>query len=264
MGIKGFLLSTKFIDGGVTGMSMLIAKTTGIPLSILIFLINLPFLILGYRQLGVIFAVKSALAIAGLSFCLAFIYFPDVTHDKGLTSVFGGIFIGIGAGLAIRGGAVLDGTEIAGMLVSKKMQLFKARDVILVFNLVIFTAAVFFLGIEPALYSIITYLGASKMIDFVLNGIEQYTGITVVSSKGDEIRKAISKRGRGVTVYEGKSGYGKDGHINAPRDIVFTVATRLEIPSIKREILEIDPAAFIVQHSIEDTSGGLVKRTGMH
>ena len=191
-------------------------------------------------------------------------YFPDVTHDKGLTSVFGGIFIGIGGGLAIRGGAVLDGTEIAGMLVSKKMQLFKSRDVILLFNLMIFASAVFFLGVEPALYSVITYLGASKMIDFVLNGIEQYTGITVVSSKGDEIRKAISKRGRGVTVYEGKSGYGKDGHINAPRDIVFTVATRLEIPSIKREILDIDPAAFIVQHSIEDTSGGLVKRTGIH
>nr|WP_295675948.1 YitT family protein [uncultured Mucilaginibacter sp.] len=264
MGIKGFLLSTKFIDGGVTGMSMLLAKTTGIPLSILIFLINFPFLILGYRQLGVIFAVKSALAIAALSFCLAFMYFPDVTHDKGLTSVFGGIFIGIGGGLAIRGGAVLDGTEIAGMLVSKKMQLFKSRDVILLFNLMIFASAVFFLGVEPALYSVITYLGASKMIDFVLNGIEQYTGITVVSSKGDEIRKAISKRGRGVTVYEGKSGYGKDGHINAPRDIVFTVATRLEIPSIKREILDIDPAAFIVQHSIEDTSGGLVKRTGIH
>lgn len=264
MGIKGFLLSTKFIDGGVTGMSMLLAKTTGMPLSILIFVINLPFLLLGYRQLGISFAIKGALAIAGLSFCLAFINFPDVTHDKGLTSVFGGIFIGIGAGLAIRGGAVLDGTEIAGMLVSKKMQLFKARDVVLVFNLLIFASAVFFLGIESALYSIITYLGASKMIDFVLNGIEQYTGITVVSSKGDQIRKAISKRGRGVTVYEGKSGYGKDGHINATRDIVFTVATRLEIPSIKREILEIDPAAFIVQHSIEDTTGGLVKRTGMH
>jgi uncharacterized membrane-anchored protein YitT (DUF2179 family) len=260
MGIKGFLLSTKFIDGGVTGMSMLLAKITGVSLSILIFAINVPFLILGYRQLGTSFAVKGTLAIAGLALCLAFINFPEVTHDKGLTSVFGGIFLGIGAGLAIRGGAVLDGTEIVALLVSKKMQVLRVSDVTLIFNIIIFSVAVFYLGVEPALYSIITYLGASKMSDFVLNGIEQYTGITVVSAKGDDIRKAITKRGRGVTVYEGKSGYGKDGHINAPRDIVFTVATRLEIPSIKQEILDIDPAAFIVQQSIEDTSGGLVKK----
>jgi uncharacterized membrane-anchored protein YitT (DUF2179 family) len=260
MGIKGFLLSTKFIDGGVTGMSMLLAKITGASLSILIFFINMPFLILGYRQLGTSFAIRGTLAIAGLSLCLAFVNFPEVTHDKGLASVFGGIFLGIGAGLAIRGGAVLDGTEIVALLVSKKMQILKVSDVTLIFNITLFSVAVFYLGVEPALYSIITYLGASKMIDFVLNGIEQYTGITVVSAKGDAIRKAITKRGRGVTVYEGKSGYGKDGHINAPRDIVFTVATRLEIPSIKQEILDIDPAAFIVQQSIDDTTGGLVKR----
>jgi len=264
MGIKGFLLLTKFIDGGVTGISMLTAKITGVPISILIFIINVPFLILGYRQLGISFAVKSALAIAGLSLCLAFINYPEVTHDKLLTAVFGGIFLGLGVGLAIRGGAVLDGTEIAALLLSKKMELLKVSDIILLLNLVIFSAAVFFLGIEPALYSILTYLTASKMIEFILNGIERYTGITVVSAKGDAIRKAITKRGRGVTVYEGKSGYGKDGHINDPRDIVFTVATRLEIPAIKREILAIDPAAFIVQQSIEDTTGGLIKRKGRH
>jgi uncharacterized membrane-anchored protein YitT (DUF2179 family) len=264
MGIKGFLLSTKFIDGGVTGISMLTAKITGVPISILIFVINVPFLILGYRQLGISFAVKSLLAIAGLSLCLAFINYPEVTHDKLLTAVFGGIFLGLGVGLAIRGGAVLDGAEIAALLLSKKMELLKVSDVILLLNIIIFSAALFFLGVEPALYSILTYLAASKMIDFILNGIEQYTGITVVSAKGDDIRKAISKRGRGVTVYEGKSGYGKDGHINDPRDIVFTVATRLEIPSIKREILTIDPAAFIVQQSIEDATGGLVKRKGKH
>jgi len=263
MGIKGFLLSSGFIDGGVTGISMLLAKVTGAPISILIFVINLPFLVLGYRQLGISFAVRSALAIAGLSVCLAFIHFPDVTHDLLLTAVFGGFFLGAGIGLAIRGGAVLDGTEIAALLLSRKTGVLKISDVILLFNVVIFAAAVFFLGVEPALYSILTYLGASRMVEFVINGIEQYTGITVVSGKGDEIRQAILKHGRGVTIYAGKSGYGKDGHINSPRDIVFTVATRLEIPSIKREILEIDPAAFIVQQSIEDTTGGLVKRKGL-
>jgi uncharacterized membrane-anchored protein YitT (DUF2179 family) len=195
MGLKGFLLSSRFIDGGVTGISMLIAETTGAPLSVLIFIINMPFLFLGYKRLGLSFALKSALAIGGLSLCLAFVHFPDVTHDKLLTAVFGGFFIGVGIGLAIRAGAVLDGTEIAALLVSKKTQLLKVSDVILLLNVIIFSAALFFLGVESALYSILTYLAASKMIDFILNGIEQYTGITVVSVQGEAIRKAITDMG---------------------------------------------------------------------
>ena len=265
MGLKGFLLSSHFIDGGVTGISMLLADATKTPLSVLIFVINIPFLFLGYRKLGLTFAVKSALAIAGLSLCLAFVHFPDVTHDKLLTAVFGGVFIGAGIGMAIRGGAVLDGTEIAALLVSKKTQVVRVSDVILILNVVIFTAAVFLLGVETGLYSILTYLAASKMIDFILNGLEQYTGMTIVSAKGEEIRMAITQSlGRGVTVYQGKSGYGKDGHINAPREIIFTVATRLEVPLLKREILKIDPAAFIVQQSVDDTTGGLLKRKKGH
>jgi len=265
MGLKGFLLSSHFIDGGVTGISMLVADTTNISISVLIFIINVPFLWLGYRKLGMSFAVKSTLAIAGLSLCIALIHFPDVTHDKLLTAVFGGFFIGVGIGLAMRGGAVLDGTEIAALLVSKKTQLIKVSDFILVLNVLIFSAAAFFLGIEPALYSILTYLAASKMIDFILNGIEQYTGVTIVSLKSEEIRIAITETlGRGVTIYEGKSGYGKDGQINDPRDIIFTVATRLEMPSLKNQILSIDPKAFIVQQSIDDTTGGLLKRKRLH
>ncbi|MGN6639549.1 MAG: YitT family protein [Mucilaginibacter sp.] len=264
MGLKGFLLSSRFIDGGVTGISMLVAEITGLPLSVLIFIINMPFLFLGYKRLGIRFAVKSAMAIAGLSLCLAFVHFPDVTHDKLLTAVFGGFFIGVGIGFAIRGGAVLDGTDIAALLVSRKMQLLRVNDVILLLNVIIFSAAIFFLGVESALYSILTYLAASKMIDFILNGIEQYTGITVVSTKGPAIRKVITEMGRGVTVYQGSAGYGKDGHINSPRDIVFTVATRIEIPAIKKKILDVDPSAFIVQQSIDDTTGGLLKRKKMH
>ena len=161
----------------------------------------------------------------------------------------------------MRGGAVLDGTEIAALLVSKKTQIVRVSDVILILNVFIFITAIFILGVEPGLYSILTYLSASKMIDLILNGLEQYTGITVVSAKGEEIRMAITQSlGRGVTVYQGKSGYGKDGHINAPGEIVFTVATRLEVPVIKREILKIDPTAFIVQQSVDDTTGGLLKR----
>lgn len=265
IGLKGFLLSSKFIDGGVTGISMLIAETTGLPISILIFVINAPFLYLGYRRLGLLFAVKSALAIGGLSLCLAFVHFPDVTPDKLLTAVFGGFFIGVGSGLAMRAGAVLDGTEIAAVLVSKQTQLLRVSDVVLLLNVVIFSTAALFLGVESALYSILTYVAASKMIDYILNGVEQYTGITVVSTKSDVIRRVITQRlGRGVTIYQGKSGYGKDGQINDPRDIIFTVATRLEIPSIKQAILKVDPSAFIVQQSIDDTTGGLLKRKGIH
>lgn len=265
MGLKGFLLSSKFIDGGVTGISMLLADITGWPISILIFIINIPFVFIGYKRLGVSFAVKSALAILGFSLCLAFIHFPDVTPDKLLTAVFGGFFIGVGIGLAIRGGAVLDGTEIAALLVSKRFQLLKVNDVILLLNVVIFASAAFFLGVESALYSILTYLAASKMIDFILNGIDQYTGITVISVKSEEIRKVITEQlGRGVTIYQGRNGYGVDGIANDPRDILFTVATRLEIPTLKQEILNIDPRAFIVQQSIEDTTGGLIKRKGLH
>jgi uncharacterized membrane-anchored protein YitT (DUF2179 family) len=265
MGLKGFLLSSHFIDGGVTGISMLLANIFGFPISILIFILNVPFLWLGYRKLGLIFAIKSTLAIGGLSLCLAFINFPDVTPDKLLTAVFGGVFIGSGIGLAMRGGAVLDGTEIAALLVSKKTQIMKVSDVVLILNVVIFGTAAFFISIESALYSILTYLAASKMIDFILNGIEQYTGVTVISVYSEAIRKSITENlGRGVTVYQGKSGYGKDGQINDPRDIIFTVATRFEIPSLKQTILKIDPRAFIVQQSIDDTTGGLLKRKGMH
>src|SRR5580765_6997610 len=162
LGLKGFLLSSRFIDGGVTGVSMLLADVLGWPLSILILVINLPFIAIGYRQIGRAFALKSTLAIAGLSLCLAFVKFPDVTPDKLLTAVFGGVFIGAGIGLAIRGGAVLDGTEIAALLVSKNSHLVKVGDVILLLNVVLFSVAMLVLGVEAALYSILTYVAAAR------------------------------------------------------------------------------------------------------
>src|SRR6266850_7602859 len=183
LGLKGFLLSSHFIDGGVTGISMLLSNVLGMPLSILILVINLPFIALGYRQIGRAFAIKSTLAIAGLSLCLAFLKYPDVTPDKLLTAIFGGFFIGAGIGLAIRGGAVLDGTEIAALLISKSSHLFKVGDVILLLNIVIFSTAAFFLGVESALYSILTYFAASKTVDFLLHGIDEFTAVIIVSEK---------------------------------------------------------------------------------
>jgi uncharacterized membrane-anchored protein YitT (DUF2179 family) len=265
LGLKGFLLSSAFIDGGVTGISMLLAQISGIPLYILLFFINLPFIILGYRQMGWRFSIKSAAAIAGLAICLALVDFPDVTPDKLLTAVFGGVFIGIGIGLAMRGGAVLDGTEIAALIVSKKYPLLKVSDFILLLNIFIFTAAAFLLSMESAMYSILTYFAASKMIDFLISGIEQYTGVTIVSEQSEEIRQSITENlGRGVTIYQGKRGFGKRGDRSLSIDIVFTVVTRFEIPDLRKEVKRIDPNAFLIQHSIDDTEGGMVKKKPLH
>ena len=260
MGIKGFLLSSHFIDGGVTGISMLLANVMGWPLSILILVINLPFIFLAYRQIGLIFAVKSMLAIAGLSACLAFVSFPDVTPDKLLTAVFGGLFIGAGIGLAIRGGAVLDGTEIAALLVSKTSHLFKVGDVILLVNIVIFSAAAFFLGIESAMYSVLTYFTASKTIDFLLHGVEEHTAVIIISDQNALIRDAIIRDlRRGVTVYKGRGGLS-----DSEQDILYCVVTRLEIGRVKTLVADFDPDAFVVVHGLADATGGVLKRRALH
>ena len=259
-GIKGFLLSSHFIDGGVTGVSMLFATTSGLPLSILILVINLPFVALGLRQVGVRFALRSAFAIGGLSACLAVIPFPNVTADKLLTAVFGGFFIGAGIGLAIRGGAVLDGTEIAALLISKSLQFFRVGDVILILNVFIFGAAAFLLGIEPALYSMLTYFSASKTIDFLLHGIEEYTAIIIISEHSQSIRQAIiGFLDRTVTVYKGRGGL-----TDADRDILYCVVTRLEIGKVKSTVRGIDPDAVMMIHPLADAEGGVFKTSGIH
>src|SRR5229473_1242182 len=217
LGLKGFLLSSNFIDGGVTGVSMLLAKITDAPLSLWLPLVNAPFIAIGYRQMGATFALRSALAIAGLSAALATIHFPDVTHDLLLTAVFGGFFIGAGIGLAVRGGAVLDGTEIAALLISKSSHLLKVGDVILILNIFIFSTAAFFLGIEPALYSMLTYFAASKTVDFLIHGVDEYTAIIIVSERSEAIRQAIIRDlGRGVTIYKGRGGLS-----DSEQDILF-------------------------------------------
>jgi len=265
MGIKGFLLSSRFIDGVVTGISMLVADVTGLPLAALIFLINIPFIALGYRRLGARFALKSSLAIAGLSLCLFLVHFPDMTADKLLTAVFGGLFIGAGIGLSIRGGAVLDGTEIAALLVSRHSHLLRVGDVVLILNIFIFLAAAFFLGVESAMYSILTYAAASKTIDFLLHGVEEYTAILIVSRKGEVILDVLTNgQHRGVTVLQGAGGTGSSGVIEDDIEVLYCVVTRLEIGAVKNAVAEIDPAAFITTHSLNDVQGGLIKKPVLH
>jgi uncharacterized membrane-anchored protein YitT (DUF2179 family) len=265
MGIKGYLLSSNFIDGGVTGISMLLNDIFGWPLSILIPLINLPFIILGYFQLGVKFVIKTVIAIIGLSICLAFVDYPDVTKDSLLTALFGGFFIGLGIGLAIRAGAVLDGTEIAALLVSRNVSFLRVADVILLLNVVIFSAAAFFLGVDKASYSILTYFAASKTIDFLLHGLDEYTGVTIISDQNGVIRpRIVNELKRGVTVYSSKGGYGRKGEKNQESEILFTVVTRLEVGSLITIVTSVDEEAVIIQHSINDIQGGMIKPKGLH
>ena len=260
MGIHGFLLSSNFIDGGVTGVSMLVSKVTGTPLSIWIALVNLPFIALGYRQIGGAFALRSAVAIFGLSVTLAMIHFPDVTSDRLLTAVFGGFFLGAGIGLAVRGGAVLDGTEIAALLISKRSHLLKVGDVILLFNIVLFLAAMTLLGVEEALYSILTYVTAARTLDFVIHGIEEYTAITIVSRASGEIAARIMAHlGRGVTVYKGRGGLSFED-----QEILYCVVTRLEIGKVKAIVQALDDSAFVTTHPLSGVDGGMVKRGALH
>lgn len=259
LGLEGFLLPNNFIDGGVTGISLLVAAVTPWSLPLLLVIINLPFIAVAYRQIGRGFAIKSALGIVGLSLALWLVHFPRVTDDPLLIATFGGFFLGVGIGFAVRGGAVLDGTEVLAIFLSRKMGL-TIGDILLIFNVIIFAVAAYLLSIETALYAILTYLAASKTVDFVVEGVEEYIGVTIVSSRHEEIRTFIVEQmGRGVTVYSGLRGHGKRGALTQT-EIIFTVITRLEIARLQSAVRQIDPAAFVAMHSVRDTSGGIIKK----
>lgn len=258
-GLKGFLLTNKFIDGGATGVSLLVSALTSIPIYLLIICINIPFVVMGYKTLGKQFAFKTSLAILGLALCVANVNFPNVTDDNLLVAVFGGFFLGAGIGFSIRGGAVIDGTEVLAIYLSKKFSV-TVGDIIIVINVIIFSAAAYFLSVEIALYSMITYLAASKTLDFIIEGIEEYVGVTIMSPRSEEIRQMIiNKMGRGVTVYMGKLGYGKRGETKDV-EIIYTVITRLELNKLNTEIERIEPDAFMVMSSVKDTKGGMIKK----
>jgi len=259
-GLKGFLLPNNFIDGGAVGISLLISEISGISLSILLILVNIPFIILGYYSISKEFALKTATAIMALSIMVAFFPYPQITADKLLVAVFGGFFLGSGIGLAVRGGGVIDGTEVLAINLSRKLGP-TIGDIILILNIIIFSFAAWLLSIETALYSILTYLAASKTVDFIIEGIEEYTGVTIISIKYDEIKNMITEElGRGLTIYKGERGFGRSGHRNNEIKIIFTVLTRLEVNRLKTEIEKIDPDAFVIMNSIKDTKGGMIKK----
>jgi uncharacterized membrane-anchored protein YitT (DUF2179 family) len=258
-GLASFLLPNHFIDGGVTGVSMLLARLTGLPLALLLVLVNAPFLALGYRHIGRTFTIKSSLAIMGLAVCLAVVPFPVATDDKLLGAVFGGFFVGAGVGLAIRGGGVLDGTEILAVVLSKRT-FATVGEVILGLNVVIFSTAALFLGVVPALYSVLTYFAAFKTIDYLLHGIEAYHAVMIFSARHEEIRQAIlSDLGRGVTVLKVIGGY-----TAAEQEVLYCVVTRLEVTRLETLVKARDEGAFIVVSPVHEVTGGVVKRRVYH
>ncbi len=259
-GLKGFLIPNDFIDGGVTGISLLISSITDLPVSVLLFVINIPFIWLGYKRVDKLFAVKTLIAIIILSLVIYFVNFPDITHDKLLIAVFGGFFLGLGIGLCMRGGSVIDGTELLAVYINPRSFL-SIGQIILVINVVIFGIAAFFLGIESALYSMLTYLSASQTINYIIQGFDEYTSVTIISPKSELIKNVIMRHlHRGVTVYKGERGFGKTTFEDKNIDILVTVITRLDVQRVVTRVQEIDPTAFIITNSVSEVRGGLVKK----
>lgn len=261
-GLKSFLIPNGFVDGGIVGIALMISFLAPISASILVFILNAPFVFLAKKHIGNFFALKMFIIISGLSLCLIFVDYPIVTSDKLLIAVFGGFLIGAGTGLQIRGGSVEDGVEVLSIYLSKRFG-FSIGETIFIINVFIFSFAAILLSVEAALYSILTYLVASKTIDFFVQGIEEYIGLTIISSKSEEIRKKLTKElGKGVTIYKGESGYHNEN--KKAVNILYTFITRLEVAKIKQNLIFIDPDVVIIEQALKDVKGGIIKKRPLH
>ncbi|MCG8321422.1 MAG: YitT family protein [Cytophagales bacterium] len=262
-GLKSLLLPNNFIDGGATGISLLIAETTVLDISYVILVVNIPFITIGYLQMSRKFVIKTALAVLTLSLVLALLEFPIITEDRLLAALFGGFFLGAGIGLSVRGGCVIDGTEILALYFSRRLNI-SMGDIIIIINVLIFGASAWLLGTEAALYSMLAYFVASKTMDFIIQGIEEYLGLTIISIHSEEIKDAIlSEMNTGVTILHGEGGYGRKESSPQKIDVLYTVVTRLELLKINRIIDDTDPHAFVVIQGVRDVKGGVLKRRTM-
>jgi uncharacterized membrane-anchored protein YitT (DUF2179 family) len=263
--LKGFLVPNNFFDGGVTGISLLIHELYKVPIAYVIIPANIPFIIMGIFQVNSRFAWKTLAAIIGVGICLQFIPYPQITNDKLLVSIFGGVFMGTGIGLAIRGGCALDGIEVLALFTLKRRS-FTVSEIILGINVIIFSVAAFQLGLPTALYSIMTYYAASHTINFVIEGLEEYTGFTIISGQSEIIKeKLVLELGRGITIYKGERGYLKESFdVHHPVDIIFTVVTRLEVRRLRNIVYSIDSKAFMFTSTIKEAAGGVLKKRARH
>ncbi|WP_299224949.1 YitT family protein [uncultured Psychroserpens sp.] len=259
IGLKAFLLPNGFLDGGVTGVSLLIKTFVDVNISYLLIIFSIPFLILGYYTVSKRIIVKSIISILGLALFIHFENFETITDDKLLISIFGGLFLGSGIGISIRNGSVLDGSEILGVFVNDRFGI-SIGKVILLFNVILFTITAFLISVEVALYSILTYIVTAKVTDLVIEGFEDFIGVTIVSKEYETIKLAIIKDlGAGMTIYKGKKGFGSKGEMQ-DFDIIHTIINRIDIKKIYRIVSRIDDEAFIVEFDVNSVKGGVLRR----
>jgi uncharacterized membrane-anchored protein YitT (DUF2179 family) len=264
VGLKGFVIPNQLIDGGITGISLLVSQLTNWPIGLLVFTLNLPFIYLGLRQINQVFAFKTVVGISLLAISLLFVPVPALIDDVLLAAVFGGFFLGAGIGFAIRGGGVIDGTEVLAIGLSKKISL-SVGDWILILNVLIYIAAAFILGIKTALYSMITYFAAARTVNIISVGLDEYVGLHVVSTQCETIRTLLTEQlGRGATIFQAKRGYRLNELEQPDISVVFCIVTRLEIMKTKEIIHAIDPSAFIYTVPVSDAFGGMVKQRAFH
>lgn len=259
-GLELFLIPNNIVDGGINGISIILSYLTGVPLGLYIFFLNLPFLIIGYKQIGKTFVTSTFFAITSLSIWVTLLTpVPGFTQDVLLASVFGGIVLGIGIGIIIRYGGSLDGTEIVAIILDRRSG-FSVGEIVMFFNIFILSSAGFVFDWDRAMYSLITYFIAFKIIDISIKGLDEEKAAIIVSSEGDEIAAAIMARlGRGVTYLEAKGGYTGD-----QRMVLYSVITRLEVAKLKSIIMEKDPNAFVTINDVSDIMGGRQRKRAIH
>jgi uncharacterized membrane-anchored protein YitT (DUF2179 family) len=260
LAMKGFMIPNRFMDGGITGISILFHEIFHINISILVIALNVIFVYLGYHRIGKTFAVLTTIAVILLAIGLLFVDIKPITKDKLLIATFGGFLIGTGVGLVIRGGGVIDGAEVVAVFTRRKTG-FSNSEIIMLFNAIIFAVAAFEFGIETAMYSIITYFTATRATDYVVDGIEEYTAMNIISSQQETIKNfLVNELGKGITVYKGIRGYLPNSFdIKTDCEIIVTIVTRLEIKQIQDALMKIDPKAFVYVQSIKEATGGILK-----
>lgn len=259
-GLEIFLVPNNIIDGGVVGISIMASYLTGIPFGVYMVVLNLPFLYLGYKQIGKTFAISTIISIIALSIFSEFLEpVPKITEDYFLAAIFGGIIAGAGVGLVIRQGGSLDGTEITAIILDRKTS-FSVGEVVMFFNLFILGAAGFVFGWDKAMYSLVAYFIISKMIDVVLKGLDESYAVMIVSDEYEEIADALMHRlGRGVTYLHGQGAYTGDD-----KQVLYCVVTRLEVVKLKEIALEKDETAFVTINPVHDIVGGRFKKKSIH
>ncbi|GAB5399898.1 MAG: YitT family protein [Aureisphaera sp.] len=256
VGLKMFLLPNGFLDGGATGIAILLSELYNFDISYFLLLVSIPFFILAWFTLSRRIFVKSIIAIISLAIMIHFENFEAITDDKLLIAIFGGLFLGAGIGLSIRNGAVLDGSEILGIFVNERLGI-SIGKVILLFNAILFSLTALLLSLEVAMYSILTFIVTAKVIDLMIEGFEDYVGLMIVSEKVEVINKElIAIVGTGTTLYKGSGGFGKRG-TQSDKDIIHTVINRIDIRRTYNLIDSIDEKAFIIEFDVNNIRGGI-------